>query len=233
MSLQDSVLRSASAPGTSAGAKRAAAPSAICPLLSALRRPGLTLAELLIVVAVLAVLGSLVLPAVGRYMAEARGDLTRQSLTRLRDVIAETYWQDLGRLPRPNDSVTPNYPQLRYLFVNPNRNPEDATVDYDPAYRRGWRGPYVVHRPGAAYTVNDTANFTNRYGLTNDPAVLDGWGNPIVIQQYPTLLADGCWDVRLVSAGPNGVLEIDPTAPSSSLNPADVDDVWISFEVRP
>lgn len=57
-------------------------------------RRGLTFLELAIVLAVLSVLATLVLPAVGNFLGESRSDVTRQSLTRLRDVIAQTYWQD-------------------------------------------------------------------------------------------------------------------------------------------
>ena len=202
-----------------------------------IRRRGLTLAELLVVIAILATVGTLVLPAVGNYLADSRGDVTRQSLTQLRDTIAETYWQDsAGQLPQRDPTVPPvpsgrlMSPQLRYLFVNPHT--EDATVTYDPAYRRGWRGPYLVDRNGPAYTVNNTAGFTNLYGENGDPVVLDGWGRPIAIQN-PGLLPDGRQDVRLVSAGPDGIVNLPPTKATAALTAADIgDDLWVSFEVR-
>ena len=147
------------------------------------RRGGLTLAELLIVIAILAVTGTLVLPAVSNSLSDARGDVTRQSLTLLRDVIAETYWQDSGGLlPQRDTTVTPvpanrmNTPQVRYLFINPHT--EDTTVTYDPTYRRGWRGPYLVLRNGSLYSINVPSAFTEQYGETGDPAVLDGWVGP-------------------------------------------------------
>ena len=52
-------------------------------------RRGLTLLELLIVISVLSVVATLVLPAVGNFLSQSRSDVTQQSLTRLRDVIAE------------------------------------------------------------------------------------------------------------------------------------------------
>jgi len=204
------------------------------PVQTASRR-GLTLAELLIVLAILAVVAGLVLPAVGRYVGQSRDDVTRQSLLRLRDVIAQTYWEDSGRaLPRPADLVGPppreNHPQLRYLFINPAT--EDAQVTYDPAYRRGWRGPYVVELPGAQYTVDAAAGFSRPYGETGDPAVPDGWGRPVVLQR-PGVLLDGRQDVRLVSAGPDGILTIPPSKATALLSDTDKgDDVWLSFEVR-
>ncbi len=190
-------------------------------------------------VAIISVLATLVLPAVGNYLGESRGNVTQQSLARLRDVIAETYWQDADRnLPQRNTSVTPvpsgrlTTPQLRYLFVNPLT--EDTTVTYNPAYRLGWRGPYLVANTGSVYTINTAAGFLEQYGENGDPTVLDGWGNPIVIQN-PGILADGGQDVRLVSAGPNGVVNIDPTIPTATLlaTPSLAgDDVWVSFELR-
>ena len=63
---------------------------------------------------------------------------------------------------------------------------------------------------------------------------MDGWGNPIVIQN-PGLTSDGGQDVRLVSAGPNGIVNIDPTVSTAALlaTPSLAgDDIWISFELR-
>ena len=152
---------------------------------------------------------------------------------RLRDVIAETYWQDsYAQLPRPNPSLAParaNAPQLRYLFVNPLT--EDATITYDPACRRGWRGPYLSNPP-VRYLLTPEAGFTNLYGENGDPVLPDGWGRPLVLQ-YAGLLPGSRLDVRLVSAGPDGVLTLPPGKPTALLTAADLgDDVWLSFEVR-
>ena len=218
-------------------------------------RRGLTLTELVVVLAVLAVLGSLLLPAVGHLVADSRDQVTRASLARMRDVIG-LYWNDNQQLPRPGASAATNRanaPQVRYLFVNPAT--EVATVTFDPVYQLGWRGPYVVNQSGASYKVmNPTAQqggaSSDQYGVgevtsngvttPGDPTVLDGWGNPIVIQ-CPSLLpggqltADGALDVRLVSAGPNGIVNIGPTVSTAALlngsSPAG-DDIWISFELR-
>jgi len=160
--------------------------------------------------------------------------VTQQSLTGLRDTIAQIYWQDSYQtLPRPNMSVSPsrqNAPQLRYLFVNPQT--EDATMQYDPVYRRGWRGPYLIWRNGSFYTINAASNFTEQYGENGDPTVLDGWGNPIVLQN-PGVAADGSQDVRLVSAGPDGVLNTPPNVLTANLTAALTgDDAYVSFELR-
>jgi len=205
-----------------------------------MERRGLTLLELVVTLAIVVATASVAVLGSGALLQDSRGDVTRQSLKALRDVIAQTYWQDNSlTLPRPNMAVTithfpnrQNAAQLRYLFVNPAT--EDTTVTYNPAYRLGWRGPYVVANNGSVYTINATANFTEQYGENGDPAVLDGWGNPIVIQN-PGTWADGSQDVRLVSAGPNGIVNIDPTTPTATLlaNPNLAgDDAYIYFEVR-
>jgi len=203
------------------------------------RRSALTLAELVVVLAILVVLGSLVLPAAGRFTADTRESVTRLSLSRLRDVIAEIYWQDDRdrQLPRPGTAGLTagrvDHPQLRYLFVNPTTTPDEtAAVTYDYDYLRGWRGPYLVHRDGSLYTVNAVNGFTTRYGLDGDPTVLDGWGRPIVLQN-PSLPADTIQDVRLVSAGPDGILQT-PAATATAALTATItgDDVLLPFEVR-
>ena len=202
---------------------------------------GLTLAELLIVIAILCLLATLIVPALSNYLSDSRGDVTRQSLANLRDVIADAYWQDrvglnsnnmnISVLPQPNSNKSPDrviggvvYPQMAFLFLNPNHQPPDTVSDYDPVYRVGWRGPYVVNSSGT-YTVTGTGktDFTTQYGLTGDPTVLDGWGRPIVIQ-CPGLALDGVGlDVRLVSAGPDGVINVDPT----------VSTAWLMHTVQP
>ncbi len=215
-----------------------------------MKRRGLTLLELSVVMAILGALASIAVLNSGALLGQSRGDVTQQSLTQLRDVIAQTYWQDAGgSMPERNLNVTPvppgrmTTPQLRYLFINPltentlttaDAGSTDMMVTYNPAYRLGWRGPYVVANNGSVYAINAAAGFFEQYGENGDPAVMDGWGNPIVIQN-PGLTSDGGQDVRLVSAGPNGIVNIDPTVSTAALlaTPSLAgDDIWISFELR-
>jgi hypothetical protein len=61
---------------------------------------------------------------------------------------------------------------------------------------------------------------------------LDGWDRPIVLQ-HPGTLSDGRQDVRLVSAGPDGVVSIPADKLTAELTAQDIsDDVWASFELR-
>ncbi len=197
------------------------------------RRCGLTLLELVVVMMILVALASLVVPLIGNLVGDSRGDVTRQSLTEIRNVVANMYWDDMGKkLPWPDPvakqpATRKDHPQLRYLFVNPLS--ENTIRDHDPAYRRGWRGPYLMN-PGFQFPLPN-ANFTDYYGQEGDPAVIDGWGNPIVIQN-PGLVGPA-QDVRVVSAGPDGILNIPRNKATASLTEADKgDDVWLEFEVR-
>lgn len=208
-------------------------------------RCGLTLFELLVVLGILLVLGTLVVPAVNGHLGRSREDITWQSMRRVRDVVMGTYFDDMGRqMPRPG---TPgiaagrvNHPQLGYLFVNPayyedeNALTEPYDASYDPVARRGWRGPYLLHEgQGFAYRVDAARGFSELYGVDGDPAVLDGWGNPIVLQE-PDANGDGVIDsdeqrhVRLVSAGPDGSLDTDPNA-LKPMGPTDRGDDLVLF----
>jgi type II secretory pathway pseudopilin PulG len=186
------------------------------------RRAGLTLFELLLVLGVLAGLASLVIPAVAHRLDHAHDQATRRSLQQIRDVLADTYYDDMGDLPRPGAAARPDHPQLVYLFLNPethlDNNPttRDYDLTFDPVSRRGWRGPYLLHQgEGFRYEMDPSRGFEIRYGETGDPAALDGWGNPIVLQE-PNAPGVGesqrLRHSRLVSAGPNGVIETDPDA---------------------
>lgn len=112
------------------------------------RRSGLTLLELVMVVSILAILTALIVPGMGDHQEETRRTVARVTLQELRDVIANRYMQDMagtvisstlstvGRvaLPQPdrvNDvsgritttqidgSTGGNVPQVHFLFVNP------------------------------------------------------------------------------------------------------------------
>lgn len=167
------------------------------------RRRGVTLLELVIVVAILAVLGAMIVPSLSRSVDSSRDAISRGALVQLRTVILDTYYHDhFEQLP-----YFAGYTQLRSLYVNPN-----PAQLYDPVTRRGWRGPYLLSPPnGAGYVLAPSRGFTALYGQDGDPAPLDGWGHPIVLQQpilfcgviSPSDLANA----RLVSAGPNGVID--------------------------
>lgn len=190
-------------------------------------RRGLTLLELVVVVAILAILIGFIVPVADYAINESKRKVTNANLVLIRDAIMGTqdkpgFLQDTGRLP-----IT-----LGELFVQPTNV---------PAWNRdtglGWRGPYVV--PQGQYLVNPAANFFvyspgssgypgTGYGTNSDPAVLDGWQRPIVLQvpnqsmsagTYSTALAADLAFARLVSAGQNGIIDTDPNYLDSNGNP--------------
>jgi len=197
---------------------------------------GLTLLELLIVLTILVALSTLIVPTMGYLGRRSQSLAARENLYRLHELIVNRYWADIGELPRPavdevdgevleTDRV--DHPQLRYLFVNPDRAAIGDPFIYQKSASllggRAWQGPYLSHT-GARYAVTDTDGtgdgFTSRYGLEGDPAVLDAWGRPIVLQvpdesatDLPTDLGEFTeaqirrLHARLVSAGEDGRIE--------------------------
>lgn len=160
---------------------------------------GLSLLELIVVLAILVALAGIVLVRVGPDLRfnvggealSAEEIATRQTFAVVRsailgsDVGTPGFRQDTGRYPET----------MAELFERPTDVPPFA-----PAYGIGWRGPYILPT-GARYTVDPAIGFTDDYGDDGDPAVLDAWGRPIVLQQA------GTENLRLVSAGPNRVLD--------------------------
>lgn len=178
------------------------------------RRPrGLTLLELLVVLVILMALGSLMIPTLSWVGERSQHIATRENLVRMRELLINKYYPDMGDLPRPRlDRTTGNgpngeparlnHPQLLYLFVNPDTHEDTLGLTNDFVTSTGnmlsgrrWQGPYVTHS-GSEYYANDIdgslttgTNYTSRYGVGDsatqigDPTVTDAWGNPLVIQE--------------------------------------------------
>lgn len=174
------------------------------------RCTGLTLLELVVVVAILAVLAGMIIPLGAGQVQKARFAATKTNLLLIRDAIMGTpdkpgFYSDTGQFP-----VT-----LKDLFVNPFASTDPlATFNRDTG--RGWHGPYLIPS-GSSYPNN----FTNTY-TAGDPAILDAWGQPIVIQipdptQFGTAASQSF--IRLISAGPDGTVETSPAASDSYGNP--------------
>lgn len=182
-------------------------------------RPGLTLAELLVTVAILGALGALVVPQLSARTDDASRSVTLTTLNQARSAVRNYYADMFEQLPYPTDPLRASHPQLAYLYVNPatygapGSNGGVAAWAHDAATNRGWAGPYLS--AGGRYTVDASAGFTTAFGLAGDPTVVDGWGRPLVLQQ-PNV-ASGIYSrtdrryARLVSAGPNGVIETNET----------------------
>jgi prepilin-type N-terminal cleavage/methylation domain-containing protein len=189
-------------------------------------RDGLTLLELVIVVAILAIIAGFIIPSGAFLEKRAKYTAAKASLATIRDAIVGTagqpgYYSDTGQYPNT----------LEDLFVQPAGIPP-----FNRDTGRGWRGPYLLNA-NATYPAGYTNGFTGptsttpygttgnpaNYGTTGDSAVDDPWGN-VIILQWPTggTVAQNQAYVRLISAGPNGIIDtpqFDSGDPSESYYP--------------
>lgn len=114
------------------------------------RRPGLTLVELLVVMAVLSLLTAGIVPGLTAQVRRAKILGTQQEITTLRDAL-RLYAEDVDAFPPTEDlAATPPIGGLQAL-IDLNRVPA--------ALRPRWRGPYIISTMDPAYRQDawDTA----------------------------------------------------------------------------
>lgn len=158
-----------------------------------MKRPGLSLLELVIVLAVLVLLAALLVPMVGSTVQEAELDVTYATMTHIRDAIMGSptnpaYFPDLKGLTIPGRDPDGVPRTLLDLFMAPVGAPL-----FDPQTRRGWRGPYISQTSANSTGVIEDAYQFRRPIILQWPDASSGipasqW------QQY----------VRLVSYGADG-----------------------------
>ena len=195
------------------------------------KRNGLTLVELIVVLTILVALAGLVVPRLTSTTESARGRAARSSLVEVRDAVFQ-YWTDCKY---DIDALTTNRRiQLGDLFT--------ARVGFQvfnpavPDSDLGWNGPYLEQNGTYTVTGNAATDYTTLYGGNLDPAVLDPWLRPFVIQEVNPLVPVGiARDVRIVSAGPDGKFDIAESTPSQGLMSGAVasgDDLYVAFMLR-
>jgi hypothetical protein len=213
-------------------------------LINYRNRLGLTLVELVVVLAVLVAVAGLVIPRLTSVTEESKRQATLVTMGRLRDVLMGTpgmpgYFQDMELSPiggfYPTGSSFNQDVYLEDLYWNPaaiggTSAPNNLyTSTFDPTIKLGWRGPYLTNSAGTLSSA--LAQYPTSRGRIwpsppsdSPPAVLDGWGNPIIIQ-WPQgngiTSAQTAAYVRLVSAGRNGVFD-------SPLTVADLTTMWLN-----
>ena len=187
--------------------------------------------EMVVVVALLAIVALLVVQSVGHVRDEAEETVVRANLQAIRDAFCGTvgapgFWADMQCVPGFSNRCM----RIGNLLEAPTNLP--TGTNYDRLARRGWRGPYLQN-VRLVDNTNETlrglfpapddrrwetdATFAERrfhpadfdYGTTNDPALADPWGNPIVLQMPTNELDDAemLRYARVVSAGPDGRLD--------------------------
>ena len=167
----------------------------------------------------------ILVPMANTYVSDAQYTTTKATMTELRNAIL-AYQRDMKGVavwtatpsgmvgPVPGTTGVPL--TLKDLLVQPNDPFGNPVATFNPVTRLGWRGPYLQQATGAFSANLDSSFYPNgftpllglyNYGSLGDPAFVDGWGNPIVLQWPQTQLASDTVDVlaqyvRLVSAGP-------------------------------
>jgi prepilin-type N-terminal cleavage/methylation domain-containing protein len=164
-----------------------------------MRRPGLTLLELVIVLTILAVLLAVAVQSLDGVIDQGRYDGTRRTLSEVRAALVGTinpdanlsgFVTDIGRPPTTlAELLTFAAPATSYPLDTDGDGVADDTLV------TGWRGPYLhLTTPGLA--------------------VRDGWGNPLA---YTNVLGT----LALRSAGPDGVLNTADDVVESDVVPND------------
>jgi len=235
-------------------------------------RVGFTLVELMIVVAIIAIIATLAVSHMTRTVLSAKVAAAESDLKTLSEAITDPvggYLRDMRGIP----GFSPAYIRMANLLISTNLYgtaegggewaggfrvddrrhafcaPPEAFMRWNPESERGWRGPYVRHATGsfpsaadvrfkddstfkargffpAVHSLRlpmdflDPANGCSVYGFPGEPAVLDPWGNPYVLQIPPpqafpdrfgsnTNMPDEVRFryARVVSAGPDGRLD--------------------------
>ena len=181
-------------------------------------RKAFTLFELAVVLCVVVALAGLSYPIVGGTYENAATATTQATLRAISNAT-EKYWSD-NKLVKLDGVTTiaseATRFQVRWLFRNPETNLSATSFDRNSSV--GWNGPYLLSATGAG------ANFV-------DTTIIDAWNHAIIIQDIdPTA---GLRDVRMVSAGPDGVFNIPSGTATASLNASNIgDDLYVALQLR-
>lgn len=178
-------------------------------------RLAVTLVELIAVLFILAALTGIVIPLCSEQIAYSTQTTTKSTLVEVQQAMLR-YWQDTKHVPLDGIETVATEEErfhLSWLFRNPVTN--DTTVTFDPNTRIGWNGPYL-----------QTPTF-----IDGAPSLIDAWNNPLEVQYVNP--ADSLKDVRIVSGGMNGVVDIPSTAATSDLTIASIgDDLYVAIMLR-
>jgi prepilin-type N-terminal cleavage/methylation domain-containing protein len=177
------------------------------------RRRGFTLLEMVVVVAILAVVAGTAIVALGGTEDDARTLLARSEMATLRDALVR-WKQDIGSFPDTSGSLTPLValalgrdpagnvtplpdPSLAstangWVLANPGTSvppaltfPSASLSTWNPATRRGWRGPYLsIELTSRLLVINEKDSSPGTYELA------DPWDHMPTASDPATLVTD-------------------------------------------
>lgn len=180
-------------------------------------RKAFTLLELLVVLSLLVALSGIVLPICSESLSNANATATRSTLAETRDAMLQ-YWHDskLVVLDGVNSVAAESERfEISWLFANPVTNTN--TAQFDPNTRKGWNGPYIA------------VSTTDPEGV--GPGLVDAWNQPLSVHYVNP--GGSLKDVRIVSAGQNGVVDIPAGMATSSLTTSNIgDDLYVALSLR-
>lgn len=177
-------------------------------------------------------LAGMVVPNLLKQAEQARGVASDSSLVTIRDAVTQ-FWSDC-KYDADKLLLAQRRLQMTDLFL-----PRVGFRVFDPTIpdaKVGWNGGYL--QPSGVYAETGTTaqDYTAAYGTDGDPAVLDSWQRPLVIQDVDPSVAVGLpRDIRVVSAGPDGVFQILEVTPTLALitGVADPgDDLYVAITLR-
>ena len=181
-------------------------------------RSALTLIEMVVVLSILAAVSGTLIPLFSGTIANANEVATKRSLIHVRDAVTD-YWRDTKYVTLDgiiSVATETNRFHIDWLFANPVTG--DNTWGFSINSRIGWRGPYVLASTGDQV-------------VAGSPFLIDAWNQSLVMQDVDSAATPR--DVRIVSAGPDGVLTIPASTATAALTPVDVgDDLYVAITLR-
>ncbi len=118
-------------------------------MLSNPKQPGFTLLELLIVVSVIAIIAGMGLMSFSNVRSESETQAVKVEMEQLQQAIIR-YFADQNSIIDLDGNMLQASPADIDFLINPAFDPSDLDADGDifehqwnPDYRKGWRGPYI------------------------------------------------------------------------------------------
>lgn len=180
-------------------------------------RNAFTLIELIVVLTILVALSGIVLPICSENLSTANATATRSTLAEARNAMLQ-YWHDSKFVALDGVTTFATESQrfeISWLFASPVTN--TTSVQFDPNLRTGWNGPYIA----SSTTDADIAG----------PGLVDAWNQTLSVQYVNP--GGSLKDVRIVSSGGNGVVDIPAGMATSSLTSSSIgDDLYVALSLR-